>query len=96
MHISYIQTVSFAVASNIGHPLFYLFFFCIIIPLLTLVIISYHFSHNLPKCTQNKHIHFFCSSTFSIPSVWKCCNNNTTSLAPLSSCYITFIQWYLN
>jgi len=26
MHISYIQTVSFAVASNIGHPLFYLFF----------------------------------------------------------------------
>lgn len=55
MYIYYIQPVSCAVASNIGQPLF---FFCTIIPPLTSLTV-YHFSCNLPKCTQNKYIYIF-------------------------------------
>lgn len=49
----------------------------------------------MPTSTQNKYIYtyiyfFSCSSTFSIQSIWQCYNNNT-SLAPVSSHYVTFI-----
>jgi len=97
IYISYTQPVSFAVATNIGQPIFFF-------------LVYYYTSVNISNCITflatylsihkiNMYVYiFFCSSTFSVPSIWQCYNNNTTSLAPMSSHYVTFIfiRWIKN